>query len=173
MTGVDAAAAIAVAAMLAVAAVAKWRDGEGTRSSFARLGLAAPRALASLVPSAELAIAIGLLVAPSIAAWAAVILLAAFTVVLGRAVVGGLDVPCACFGSTRNEPVSSVELVRNVLLVALAVVASGASSVADVDLPGALVVAGTFTLGRVGLGLLQMRRDIGSIFRTTLPGEPR
>ena len=173
MTGVEAAAAVAVAGVLAVAAVAKWRDRAGTFSSFTRLQLPAPRALASLVPIAELTIALGLLAVPSAAAWAAALLIASFTVVLGRAVVAGLDVPCACFGATRNEPVSHVELVRNVLLIALAVVASGASSVTDVDLPGALVVAGAITIGRVGLGLLQMRREIGSVFRTTLPGEPR
>ena len=173
MSGVEAAAAIAIAAVLAVAAVAKWRDRSGTVSSFAQLHLPAPRAMAWLVPAAEVAVAALVLAVPAVAGWAAVALLAAFTAVLGRAVSSGLDVPCACFGAARQEAVSHVELVRNVLLIALAVVATGASSVTDVDLPGAFVVAGAITLGRVGLGLLHMHRDVGSVFRTTLPGEPR
>ena len=122
------AAALALAAVLAWAAVAKAREREATVRSFRGLGLPAPGALAVLVPSAEVAVAAGLVVAPSVASWPALALVAGFSIVIARAVAARSTVPCACFGGGSDRPVSVVELVRNAGLGGLAVIASGAGS---------------------------------------------
>lgn len=72
------------------------------------------------LPLAELAVAAALVATRSPAgAWAAAALLAGFTVLVVRAAVR--RVPCPCFGSTA-EPVGRVTLVRNAVLLGLAVV---------------------------------------------------
>jgi hypothetical protein len=54
---------------------------------------------------------------------AAAVVLGGFTVAIAAQVARGNPAPCACFGSaSRGRPVSGRTLVRNVLLVALAVV---------------------------------------------------
>jgi hypothetical protein len=55
-------------------------------------------------------------------------LLAAFTVVLVNAIVSGRRVPCRCFGGTSDTPVSWRDVVRNVWLLLLAIIASPADS---------------------------------------------
>ena len=56
------------------------------------------------------------------AGWAAIALLVGFTVFLVLALLRGVEAPCACFGSMSSRPVTWWSVVRNVLLVALAVV---------------------------------------------------
>lgn len=128
----DAAAAVALAARivlagtLGAAAVAKLRQPARTRASFAALG--APRASAALaiaVPAAELALAAWLLVArasPTAAVVAAVVL-GGFTVVVVRAAARG--VPCPCFGARASGAGGPAGVVRNGVLVGLAVLGTG------------------------------------------------
>jgi uncharacterized membrane protein YphA (DoxX/SURF4 family) len=158
--------------VFAVAAVAKLRQPASAARSFAALGLPASGVLAYAVPAAEAGLAVALVAAPRAAAWAAIALLAAFTAVLARAVIKGTGAPCACFGSARraSEPVSGVELVRNAMLAALAVVATGApAGAASVPtLPALVVVTLLVAAGRVVLALVDLRRHGGSIW----PGVP-
>ena len=172
------AAALVLAAVLAWAAIAKVRDRRGTARSFAGLGLPSPRLLASAVPAGEVAVAVGLVVAPARAAWAALALVLAFSVVIARAVVSGASVPCACFGgggagAGAARPVSVVELVRNAGLGALAIVASGAG-VGDAlwpGLPETVIVTVVVALVAVAFAVVELRRVGGHVFSTPLPGE--
>jgi hypothetical protein len=165
------AAALALSAVFAVAAVAKVLHHGATVRSFGALGLPVPGVLSIAVPVVEAALAVSLLTWPAVGAWASIALLVAFTAVLARAVARGVDAPCACFGSARGsgdggESVSSVELVRNAMLAALAVIASGASAgvggggvlVRWPSLPALVMVSVAVCVGRVVLALLELRR---------------
>ncbi|MEA2702778.1 MAG: Methylamine utilization protein MauE, partial [Actinomycetota bacterium] len=89
--------------------------------------------------------------APAVGAVAALVLLAAFSAVLARAVASGIGAPCACFGRPRTDPVSVIDIVRNILLSLLAVVALGAGrptrpSPGEAAVVVAAVVGGTLLL---------------------------
>lgn len=116
------AAALVLAAVLGWSALAKLADVPGTRSSFEALGLRWSRELAFLVPAAEAATAVLLVVAPRMGGAIALFLLVAFTVVLVDVLRRGLEVRCACFGSLTESPVGHRDVVRNGLLIGLALI---------------------------------------------------
>ena len=138
-----------VAAVLAVAAVAKLADRAGTRGSFEGFGLppAAAGQLAVAVPGVELAIAAALL--PVATAWAgalaATALLAGFTGAVALALARGVEADCHCFGRLSSETVGWSTLVRNLLLLAPA----GFVAIAGTDDAGAAV---PLWVGAVALG---------------------
>jgi hypothetical protein len=113
---------VALAVVFAWAGGAKFADQAGTREGFRALGLGHPERRAVQVPSAELATAVLMIVAPVGGAIVALGLLAVFTLLLVRLLRAGVTAPCRCFGSVRTRPVSSIDLVRNGLLAMLAVV---------------------------------------------------
>ena len=84
----------------------------------------APAGVARALPWVELVL--GGLVAAGVglpwSALAAAGMLAAFTVAVGARLARGDAVPCGCFGETSPEPVGLDTVVRNLLLVALALV---------------------------------------------------
>jgi methylamine utilization protein MauE len=131
------AARIVLAAVLTVSAGAKLRSRTVVRDQLAELvGTRFAPALASVLPAAELLVALAL-----VAWWSAVpgvgaaLLLAAFTVVLVRA--AARHVPCACFGAASlDAPVGAAGVIRNGILAALAVIAVGSPTGAG--LPAAL-----------------------------------
>jgi hypothetical protein len=88
------------------------------------LGVARP--VARVVPPLE--IALGALAAAGVArpwtAGAVVALLGAFTTFLVVHLRRGDRVPCACFGAWSARPVGPWSVVRNVVLIALAVAAA-------------------------------------------------
>jgi len=120
---------IVLAAVLAVAAAGKVVGRDELPARLRAMGIAArwSRAVAVGLPVAELAVAIALVAVPrsEVPALAAIVLLLAFTGFLLRAARHA--VPCACFGAVRNDTATTVAgaIVRNGLLVALAVVATG------------------------------------------------
>jgi Methylamine utilisation protein MauE len=128
------AARIVLAAALGVAAVQKLRAMAASREqTVALMGERAGPAVATALPITELAIACALVVWWSIVSGlAAFALLAAFTVVLVRAQTRRL--PCPCFGATvaTAPPVGAMSIVRNGLLAALAIVATGSPAGATV-----------------------------------------
>jgi uncharacterized membrane protein YphA (DoxX/SURF4 family) len=118
---VGVAARVVVGVILLVAGASKARDRTWPAAA-ARFGL--PRAAAVALPWLELVLG-GLLVAQVGGRWTslvAMVLLAAFTVVVAIHVVRHDDVPCACFGSRSAAPVSGRTIVRNLAFVALAAV---------------------------------------------------
>jgi hypothetical protein len=119
------AARVILAAILLTAAVAKLRARAATRSSMSALfGARLGGALATLVPVVEIVVAIALLVWWTVVpGLVAAVLVLGFTVVLVRASVR--RVPCPCFGGSSPAPAGTRAIVRNGVLVALAILATG------------------------------------------------
>ena len=134
------AAAWWLAALLIVAGVSKALRPTETRTAFDELGLRSASRLAIAVPVAELVVAVTLVVWPPVGGSAALVLLAAFTVVLVRVARSGSGARCACFGALGSAPVGWAEVVRNLGLCALAVLALGATRAWPE--PDALLVVG-------------------------------
>ncbi len=88
--------------------------------------LGVPPAVSRVVPCIE--IAVGSLVAarfvPPVMGVAAACLLAAFTVLLVVRLAQGRRPPCACFGTRSGRPIGPGSVVRNLVLIALALVAA-------------------------------------------------
>jgi hypothetical protein len=158
MEGLGGACAVVLAALLLLAAVAKWRDQSGTASSFAGLGLPGARVLARAVPASEAIIAVALVARPAVGGALAAVLLLGFTAVLfvGRRRAA----PCACFGSSRAQPVTTVDLVRNALLFAAALTAmlGAGGGAAQPSLAGAIAVTTAAVVLIVGVTLADLRR---------------
>ncbi|MGE0132777.1 MAG: MauE/DoxX family redox-associated membrane protein [Blastocatellales bacterium] len=118
-----------------VAGIAKLADREGSRSALISFGvpgsLAAP--LGSLLPIAEIVVALALL-SPTTAwfgAVAALALLVTFLIGIGVNLARGNSPDCHCFGQLHSEPVSWPVFARNVALAAVAafIVAQGRDNV--------------------------------------------
>jgi hypothetical protein len=119
--------AVVLTVVFAWAGAAKLADREGTADAFGALGLRRPTDLAIVVPVLELFVAIELIAMPLVGAYGALFMLVAFTVVLIGVVRRGVPVACACFGSVSSkpaEPVSWRSLLRNGVLIVLALVAA-------------------------------------------------
>ncbi len=171
MTGLASILAVVVAATLVAAAVAKLRTPARTAADFTALGLPAPQLLARVVPAVEVAVAVALLVAPGWGALAAVALLVLFTLLLVGLIRSGQPISCACFGTVSDEPVSWVEVVRN---VALLVAAGSAIPIDRLEIPGfpAVVAAtGAGIIAVVAIQLTAFKRDVGAVWSTHLSGE--
>jgi uncharacterized membrane protein YphA (DoxX/SURF4 family) len=116
---------VALAAVFAVAGVAKLRDPQGAQATVGGVGVpaAARASVAFALSAAELGVA-ALLVLPGLgvigAAFAAA-LLSAFLVALAVQYARGVAVPCACFGQIAVTPAGVPTLVRNAVLLAAAV----------------------------------------------------
>lgn len=117
-------AALILAVVFVVAAAAKLRAGAATAADFASLGLPRPELWATAVPVVELATAAVLAIAPG---WGGVLsfaLLSAFTTNLALVLRSGRVASCACFGGASTSQVSARHLVRNGVLLALALLAA-------------------------------------------------
>lgn len=116
-------ARIAVGVVLLVAGVAKLCQPAWPATATA---FGAPVWLVPVLPWGEVVLG-ALLVAGIGVPWtalAAAALLAAFAVAVGLRVRRRDAVPCGCFGETSPQPVGRDTLLRNVLLVALALMAA-------------------------------------------------
>ncbi|MCU1462569.1 MAG: hypothetical protein JWO37_2644 [Acidimicrobiales bacterium] len=116
-------AAVALAAVFVWAAVAKLRAPVATAQAFRAMRIRHSGLAARAVPVSELAVAAALVASPRGGGIVALVALAAMSTVLVVVIRGGRPVPCACFGATRIRPTGTGDLVRNVALMALAVVA--------------------------------------------------
>jgi peroxiredoxin/uncharacterized membrane protein YphA (DoxX/SURF4 family) len=113
-------ARLGLAAVFAVAGVAKLADRSGTRQALT--DFAVPHRLSGpllfLLPAAELATAIAL-VFPTTAQWGAagsVVLLALFAVGLTRVLRRGEAPDCHCFGQLHSKPANRTTVARNLVL---------------------------------------------------------
>ena len=113
-----------LAIVFVIAAVSKFRDPTGTEKTIAALGLPSPRLLASLLPSVELLCAVLLAIDPRSGGPCAVALLAAFTTLIAAQILSGNPQDCACFGSWSSKKISCWDLLRNITLIALGVLAT-------------------------------------------------
>lgn len=116
--------ALVLGAVFVWAAAAKLAGRAQAVTGFAALGLPAPQAMARLVPAAELATAVLLVAVPRPGGLVALALLAAFSVVIARAVLRGVEAGCSCFGVASRRPISPTDLGRNALLASLALAAA-------------------------------------------------
>jgi len=115
---------LVIAAVFAVAAVAKLLDLSGTRRSLEEFGTPARAvgAVSVALPVAELGIAAGLMF-PQAARWAvaaALALVLLFCAAIVRALSRGAAPDCNCFGGLTQTAVGLKTLVRNAALGALA-----------------------------------------------------
>ena len=163
MDGLGYASALALAAVFVRAAAAKLARPATTATSFVSLGVPAARIAARAVPVVELLVAVALLAAPRAGALGALGLLIPFTAVLARAVRSGSPAPCNCFGAARVDPVSAVDIARNVLLAALALAAVTATTPV---VPGLPAVVATVVASACGLALLSTLRTRARYQRT-------
>jgi hypothetical protein len=147
MAGAATVAAVALAAVLAWAAVAKAVRHQATVEVYAAMGLPAPAGLAVAVPLVEGATALGLIVRPVVGAVAALGLLAVFTAVIFGLLVSGRAVGCGCFGSTRSDPVGPSDILRNGMLAGLAALATGAARPTRPDAGPAVAVLAAVLAG--------------------------
>ncbi len=87
--------------------------------------LVAPVAALAIVPYVELVLGAGLMVQwqRHALAVAALVLLVAFTAVVVVRLAQGRHPPCACFGSFSAAPIGWRHVLRNLALIAVAVVA--------------------------------------------------
>jgi hypothetical protein len=162
---IDLAMRAAIGIVFAVACTSKLRS----RIAFERFtrslevlklpSAAKPRLIAPVVVAAEVATVVSLAapVAVAIGFTLALTLLLAFAFSIVRAVTGGVQVPCQCFGSD-GATLAGRHVLRNVLLVVLAAIGlaaqlSGTASGASVA--GGLVAA----LAGAALGYMFIRWD--------------
>jgi uncharacterized membrane protein YphA (DoxX/SURF4 family) len=83
------------------------------------------RPVARVVPYVEIVVG-ALLAAQVFTPWpaiAALVMLVIFTVVIARRLLDGTRPPCACFGSRSKRPLGAYHVVRNLALMAAAVLA--------------------------------------------------
>ena len=79
-----------------------------------------------VVPYVELAVGAAGVVVVLLpwSAYAAIALLVMFTIVIVRRLLDGSRPPCACFGSRSARPLGAIHVVRNAVLLGLALVAA-------------------------------------------------
>lgn len=166
MSAVGYTTAVLLAGVFVVAAAAKVRTPAETATTFRRLGLPAPPALARAVPVSELVVATTLLAAPRAGGIGATVLLAMFTGVLASAVARGTDVTCGCFGTASHAPITTTTLVRNALLIVAAVVtAAFADEPTAPPLAAIVLVSTTALLGAVAVAAADLKRTTGHVWK--------
>lgn len=155
--GIGYASAVVLAVVFALAAVAKLRDLDATVEGFGALGLPSPAVFAAAIPLAEVAIVALLLIVPAAGAIAALVTLAFFTTFLIGRLRAGVRAPCACFGSARALPMSGADVLRNALLVVLALASLPADRPGGVNAVDAAVVMVATGVGVAALRLVRHR----------------
>jgi hypothetical protein len=154
-------ARLLLAALFAVAAVAKLADLDGARRAAREFGVRARLvpAVALLVPITESAIAFGLLFSASarLAAVVAAMLLTGFAIAVGTALRRGMTPDCGCFGrlhSAAGWPVVG----RNLGLVAVAALVASKPATSIGLSAVAVVVVGAYIVGQAVLWFVLLRR---------------
>ncbi|MFM6848386.1 MAG: MauE/DoxX family redox-associated membrane protein [Terrabacter sp.] len=127
-------APVILACVLVVSAVGKLRSRSTSAGAFRDLRVPAPlsgRLVVELLPYVELVLAVGLVVvggpAGTLVAVAALLLFAAYLLLVTRALGFHEDVDCACFGAFAPGRITRRTILRNVWLVVLAAGGVGAS----------------------------------------------
>ena len=116
---------LALAGVFAAAAVGKLADRRGGITAAEGLGVppAMAHGVAAILPVAELAVAAALLWVPTagLGAAAGLFLLALFTCLVVLNLRRGRRPPCRCFGRVGDAPIGAGTVVRNLVLMAVAV----------------------------------------------------
>ena len=155
-----------VAATFVWAGLAKLWHWKATESAMAKLHVSA--IAARLVPFAELAVPALMVVSERLAMAWAMLLLLCFTGFLLVTIHHGREVSCGCFGATASEPVSVVDVGRNLVLLGAAVLGAVQGASNQMSVPGFMVAVGLFGVGAMGLALGRLRRATGALFTLEL-----
>lgn len=117
-------AALIVAAVFLVAGISKIAGPARWRAEAAGMGVSG--IVVTITPWVEVVLGALLAVqfARHITAWFAVAMFIAFTVLLSVRLAQGQRPPCACFGSLSQRPIGAPHVLRNVVFIALSLVAA-------------------------------------------------
>jgi len=117
-------ARIVIGGTFLVAGFAKLRMGPAWPRQAAGMGVSRPVALP--VPWVELGIGAAAIIglASPWPAIAAAVMLVVFTVLIVKRLSEGVRPPCACFGARVDQPLGAGHVVRNAVLLIVAVVAA-------------------------------------------------
>jgi Methylamine utilisation protein MauE len=120
-------ARLTLASAFALSAGTKLARRAAFTGSLAEFGVPAPGLVAWFLPPVEGGLAVALVVLPHQAwpAFASIAVLALFTGAVVANLAGGRETPCPCFAASGGRPVSAATVVRNGLLLAFAVLATG------------------------------------------------
>ena len=112
-----------VGAVFIFSSTQKLIDRRGWVAQAAQLGV--PRSIASIVAPLEGLVGVVLVaqIWSRVALVSSLTLLVAFTLLLVSLLARGLRPPCACFGAARTRPISWWTVVRNVVFIAINLVA--------------------------------------------------
>jgi len=158
-------AAVVLAVVFGLAGVSKGRRPGRTATAFRGLGLPAAGALARVVPLAEVALGIVLVMRPRLGGVVALVALAGFSVVLAAALRRGVRVACGCFGGSGAQPVTVADLVRNALLAVPAAAALAVPGPVGVPgLPAAVAATAATVAGLVVVALVRLRATAGPLW---------
>jgi hypothetical protein len=122
-------ARLTLASAFALSAGTKLARSAAFTASLSEFGVPAARLVARLLPPVEGGLAVALVALPrqSWPAFAAIAVLALFTGAVVANLAGGRETPCPCFAAAGGRPVSAATVLRNGLLLALAVLATGSA----------------------------------------------
>lgn len=113
-----------VGAVFVFAGVSKLAIGAEWRVQALNLG--APRIVVPLVPWFEIAVGLGLIgrVISGVVNVTALLMLTFFTAIIVGQLLRGRRPPCACFGRRSTRPIGWSNVTRNMVLIALILVAT-------------------------------------------------
>lgn len=153
VSGIAYSCAVALAALFAIAGIAKLRDLAGTEEDFDGLGLPRATFFAHFIPVVELSIVALLLIVPPAGGLGALVTLAFFTTFLALRLRAGVRAPCACFGASRARPISARDIVRNLGLMVLAAASLATDRPTTMTIADIAVVIGALCLSAGALRL--------------------
>lgn len=163
--------AVVLAAVLGTAAMVKLISLRTTADEFAALGLGRSRVLPALVGLTEVGAATALIVQPRLGAALAGVLLVAFTGVVTWALANDRQVSCGCFGPLSKEPVSSATVLRNVVLLGLAVLAGTRPDLVRPDLAATVAMTAAALTAVVMAQAATTAQQLGRLWSVELAGE--
>ena len=117
-------AAVVTGLVFLIAAITKLAAPAAWRAQASDLGV--PPTVSRAVPYVEALLGALLLVQfqRRVVAWCAVAVLVAFTTLLVVRLAQGRRPPCACFGSLTPKPIGAASVARNLVFIAVAVLAA-------------------------------------------------
>lgn len=164
MRGVAYPSAVVLAAVFLYACASKLMDPRAPGETLRALAVPAPAVTARMLPLIELALGLALLFLPVVGGVLALAALIAFSAVLAARIHGGSTAPCGCFGATSQEPVSSVDVLRNALLAILAVTAMFATGPRHLTLDATVTVSALTIAGAIIVSLTRLRQRAGAVW---------
>lgn len=150
---------LGIAALLAVAAAHKLRDRaefRQTLSAYALLPQALVGPAAAALPGLEMLIACGLLLGPThvLAAWGAAMLFGIYAAAMAANLMRGRsEIDCGCLGAAGAAPLGADLVVRNAVLIGIALATTLTPSERDLAwLDGVAIAASVTSAGMLLLG---------------------